>query len=72
MVGVVSRVRAEFLRIVFIIPIITLVRFLGIELKTRHQGSKRRWIERFNAMILLPDRLLVKTTIRIVLLLRSR
>jgi len=59
MVGVVSRDRAEFLRIVFIIPIITLVRFLGIELKTRHQGSRRLWTERLVAL-LLPGRHLLR------------
>jgi hypothetical protein len=51
MVGVVSRVRAEFLRIVFITVVITRARFLGIELKALHRGNKRRWIERFNGMI---------------------
>jgi hypothetical protein len=79
MVGVVSRVRAGYLRIVFMMEVTILVRFLGIELKALLlflSNNVKKWTERLTALLLLPGRLLpgrllVKTTIRIALLLRS-
>jgi hypothetical protein len=72
MVGVVSRVRAGYLRIVFMMEVIILVRFLGIELKTLLlflSNNVKKWTERLTALLLLlgPTGL-----IRIAFLLRSR